>query len=119
MLFVNYTRSCVEIYSPQNTTKNRLPTSENKKETLLHLPYNRKKYAFIFNIFLICGMNYTYSSKVITCCQCCSVENGNHVVSYDTLQCTVRHVHNNTVIPSESEQCSKTNQGIQTVAMTR
>lgn len=69
MLFINYTRSCMEIYSPQNTTKNRLPTSENKNETLLHLPYDSKKICniqFSFNTSLICGMNYKYSSKIIT-----------------------------------------------------
>jgi len=66
----------------------------------------------MFNISVICGMSYKYSSKVITCCQCSSAVNGNHVVSYDTFQCIVRHVPNITVIPSESEQCSKTNQGI-------
>lgn len=43
----------------------------------------------------------------------------NHVSYNDTFQCTVRHVPNNTVIPSKSEQCSKTNQGIQTLSMTR
>jgi len=43
---------------------------------------------FIFNFPLICGMNYMYSSKIITCCQCSSAVNGNHAVSYnDTSQC--------------------------------
>ena len=49
----NHVWKCIPLKTP---LKNRLPTCENKKETLLHLPYNNKKYV-TFNSFLIFFFN--------------------------------------------------------------
>jgi len=61
MISVNYTRSCVEIYSPQNITKNRLLISEKKKWDTITLTIWQKKKIKKYGPFNSCLIFFSFS----------------------------------------------------------
>jgi hypothetical protein len=85
--------------------------TKNMAEKICNIQF--PEYGFYF--FLICGKKckvFLKNQIMLSMFQCTKWESFGHSYN-DTFQCIVTHVSNDTVIPSESEQCSITDQGIQ------